>query len=165
MMIFTAKLTRKKTALFVILAGLFVGLVILLAGALGGEDSPVSPTGVSLEGIHDNAERVAFLESYGWQVSQEPVETLRLLLPAELEGSWVTYNDLQKQQGLDLAPYCGKQVERFTYAVANYPGISEGVQVNLYLCGDTVAAGDIFCTGENGFQSTLEFPSENAGDS
>lgn len=162
MMIFTAKLTRKKAALGVILIGLCAGLVVLLAGAVGGQDAPVSPTGVSLEGIRDNAGRIAFLESYGWQVSQEPVETLRLLLPAELEGSWVTYNDLQKQQGLDLAPYCGKQVERFTYAVTNYPGISEGVQVNLYLCGDTVTAGDIFCTGENGFQSTLAFPAEHA---
>ena len=88
------------------------------------------------------------------------METLQLLLPEQLEGAWAAYSDLQQRQGFDLSPYCGKRVERFTYTVTNYPGISQGVQANLYLCEDTVVAGDIFCTGENGFQTTLEFPQE-----
>lgn len=158
MMIFTAKFTRKKAALAVILAGLVVGLVIVLAG-LPGESNPSNPGGVPGQ-VSDNSGRVAFLEAYGWQVESEPVETLQLLLPEQLEGAWAAYSDLQQRQGFDLSPYCGKRVERFTYTVTNYPGISQGVQANLYLCEDTVVAGDIFCTGENGFQTTLEFPQE-----
>lgn len=159
MMIFTAKFTRKKAALAVILAGLVVGLVIVLAG-LPGETSPSDPGGNAGQ-ISDNSGRVAFLEAYGWQVESEPVETLQLLLPEQLEGAWAAYSDLQQRQGFDLSPYCGKRVERFTYTVTNYPGISQGVQANLYLCEDTVVAGDIFCTGENGFQTTLEFPQKD----
>ena len=158
MMIFTAKFTRKKAALAVIVAGLFVGLVIVLAG-LPGESSPSNPGSASGQ-VSDNSGRVAFLETYGWQVESEPVEPLQLLLPEQLEGAWAAYSDLQQRQGFDLSPYCGKRVERFTYTVTNYPGISQGVQANLYLCEDTVVAGDIFCTGENGFQTTLEFPQE-----
>ena len=158
MMIFTAKFTRKKAALAVIVAGLFVGLVIVLAG-LPGESSSSDPGG-NLGQVSDNSGRVAFLEAYGWQVESEPLETLQLLLPEQLDGAWAAYSDLQQRQGFDLSPYCGKRVERFTYTITNYPGISQGVQANLYLCEDTVVAGDIFCTGENGFQTTLEFPQE-----
>lgn len=158
MMIFTAKFTRKKAALMVIVAGLLVGLAIVLAG-LSGESSPSDPSSTAGQ-VSDNSARVAFLEAYGWQVESEPVETLQLLLPEQLDGAWAAYSDLQQRQGFDLLPYCGKRVERFTYTVTNYPGISQGVQANLYLCEDTVVAGDIFCTGENGFQTTLEFPQE-----
>jgi len=159
MMIFTAKLTKKKIALCVVLAGLCVGLVILLAGLRDG-DAPAAPERPSPEGIADNKDRVAYLEAYGWQVTADPVETLRLVLPKEISGSWGTYNELQLQQGFDLSLCCGEKAERFTYAVTNYPGIADGVQANLYLCGDTVVAGDIFCTGENGFQAALQFPED-----
>ena len=157
MMIFTAKLTKKKVALCVVFAGLCIGLVILLLG-LKNNDSAAAPDFPSPVGITDNDDRLAYLKAYGWEVSEEPVETLRLVLPKTIEGSWISYNDLQLQQGFDLTPYCGQKAERFTYAVTNYPNIPEGVQVNLYLCNDTVVAGDIFCTGENGFQAALCFP-------
>ena len=156
MMIFTAKFTRKKAALAVILAGLVVGLVIVLAG-LPGESNPSNPGGASGQ-VSDNSGRVAFLEAYGWQVESEPVETLQLLLPEQLEGAWAAYSDLQQRQGFDLSPYCGKRVERFTYTVTNYPEVPDGVQANLFLCGDRLVGGDIIATGENGFQTVLAFP-------
>lgn len=34
----------------------------------------------------DNAARVAYLESLGWQVTPEPLETLSLLLPEDLSA-------------------------------------------------------------------------------
>ena len=159
MMIFTAKFTRKKAALAVILAGLVVGLVIVLAG-LPGESNPSNPGGAPGQ-VSDNSGRVAFLEAYGWQVESEPVETLQLLLPEQLEGAWAAYSDLQQRQGFDLSPYCGKRVERFTYTVTNYPGRPEGVQANLYVCEGQPVAGDILCAGADGFQDTLVYPEQD----
>ena len=155
MLIWTARVSKKtKAVVAVILAGILAAAVLLLVGRSGGGQDAAAWQ------LTGNADRIAYLESMGWQVEEEPVETLQLLLPEQLEGAWAAYSDLQQRQGFDLSPYCGKRVERFTYTVTNYPGISQGVQANLYLCEDTVVAGDIFCTGENGFQTTLEFPQE-----
>lgn len=162
MFIWTAKLTRKRAILWVVLAGLCAALLIVGVGlwqSRGAGDAD----GRAVDGITDNAARVAFLMSYGWEVQPEPVETLRLLLPEDLDETWKAYNALQKDQGFDLTPYCGKRVERFTYNVGNYPGAAEAVQANLYLCGETVVAGDIFCAGTDGFQTTLAFPETARG--
>ena len=43
----------------------------------------------------DNAARVAYLESLGWQVTPEPLETLSLLLPEDLSAH-AEYAALQK---------------------------------------------------------------------
>ena len=86
------------------------------------------------------------------------------VLPEELEEPYVTYNQLQMEQGFDLEACCGKQVSRYTYTVTNYPQRPDGVQLNLYVCEDLPVAGDVVCTGADGFQNTLVFPGE-AGES
>ena len=85
----------------------------------------------------------------------EPIETLQFLLPAELEEPYRSYNELQLSQGFDLTRCCGKQVARYTYAVTNHPGQSEGVQANLYVCEEHPAAGDVCASGAKGFQGPL----------
>ena len=86
------------------------------------------------------------------------METLDLQLPENLEKKWGDYTALQKQQGFPFADYAGQAVRRYTYAVGNYPGVPEGVQANLYLCGDVLIGGDIVATGKGGFQHGLEYP-------
>lgn len=153
MMIRAIRLTRKRAALAVIAAGGLVAALILLLGR-GGESrsAPAQPP------LPDNADRVAYLKALGWTVEAEPVTTLQFLLPSQLKGDYLTYNELQKAQGFDLSACCGKQVTRYTYTVTNYPGRPEGVQLNLYVCEDLPVAGDIVCTGADGFQDTLVYP-------
>ena len=96
MLIWTARVPKKKTAavLAVLLLGaLMAAAVILLAGRADSREAAE----VQLE---DNGDRVAYLESLGWQVEAEPVETLQFLLPAELEEPYLTYNELQERPGL-----------------------------------------------------------------
>ena len=151
MLIWTARISRKtKAAMAVVLAGAALAAVILLAGPSGG--SAEQPR------LATNGDRVAYLESLGWQVEPEPVETLQFLLPQTLEEPYLTYNELQDAQGFDLSACCGKQVARYTYAVTNYPGRAEGVQANLYVCEGQPVAGDILCAGADGFQDTLVYP-------
>ena len=154
MMIQAVRLTRKKAALAVILAGAVMAALILLLGRGG---SPAQQDRPLLTG---NAERVAYLQELGWEVVEEPVTTLQFLLPPQLKGDYVAYNDLQKSQGFDLEACCGKQVTRYTYTVTNYPQRPEGVQLNLYVCEELPVAGDVVCTGADGFQDTLIFPGE-----
>ena len=105
----------------------------------------------------DNAARVAYLESLGWQVTPEPLETLSLLLPEDLSAH-AEYAALQKGLGLPFDRCGGKTVTRYTYTVLNYPELSQGVQANLLVCGDQVIGGDVTALGENGFRRSLEFP-------
>lgn len=115
MMIQAVRLTRKKAALAVILAGAVMAALSLLLGRGGSPAQPTVPCSPA------NAERVAYLQELGWEVVEEPVTTLQFLLPPQLKGDYVAYNDLQKSQGFDLEACCGKQVTRYTYTVSNYP--------------------------------------------
>lgn len=151
MMIWTARLSRKKAAAAVILAGAALCALILWLGRPAEEEAEAMD-------LTTNEARIAYLMDWGWQVEAEPVETLQFLLPEKLEEPYLSYNVLQKSQGFDLTACCGKQVDRYTYAVTNYPGRSEGVQVNLYVCEGLPVAGDVCCTGENGFRNPLAYP-------
>ena len=152
MLIFTTRLSKRKAALAVIAAGVLLAAVICLVSWLRG-----APAG-DLPQVADNPQRIAYLQSLGWEVETEPVETLQFLLPDPLEEPYLTYNELQKEQGFDLAACAGKQVARYTYTVTNYPGRPDGVQLNLYVCEDLPVAGDVCCPGAEGFQEGLEFP-------
>ena len=155
MMIQAIRLTRKKAALAVILAGAVLAALILLLGQhgdnVGASEQPC---------LSSNGERVAYLRELGWEIDPEPLTTLQFLLPPKLSGDYITYNDLQKSQGFDLETCCGKQVTRYTYTVTNYPQRPDGVQLNLYICEDLPVAGDVVCTGTDGFQDTLVFPQQ-----
>ncbi|MBE6996030.1 MAG: DUF4830 domain-containing protein [Ruminococcaceae bacterium] len=151
MFIWTARFSKKKAVAAVIAVGLVIAAVILLSGRSHTEDkAPV---------LSDNAQRIAYLQSLGWEVVEEPLETLQFLFPETLNASYLAYNELQRLQGFDLTACCGKQVTRYTYTVTNYPNRPEGVQANLYICEDAAVAGDICCPGESGFQERL-IPSE-----
>lgn len=149
MLIWTAKFSRKKAVAAVILFGVVMAALIILVGR-----APKEPE-IPLPKLTNNEERVAYLQSLGWEVEPEPIETLQFLLPPELAEPYLSYNELQLSQGFDLAKCCGKQVARYTYAVTNYPGQPVGVQANLYICEETPAAGDVCSSGANGFQIPL----------
>ena len=127
---------------------MLAGAIILVGRISAPEENP-------LPQLEDNQQRVDYLLSLGWEVEPEPLETLQILLPETLEEPYRTYNQLQLSQGFDLEACCGKQVSRFTYAVRNYPGRSEGVQANLYVCEERPVAGDLCCPGTDGFQEPL----------
>ena len=78
---------------------------------------------------------------------------------ARWEEPYLSYNVLQRAQGFDLEPCCGKTVERCTYTVKNHPS-GKVCQADLYICGGEIVAGDILCTGEGGFIAPLAFPKD-----
>ena len=151
MLIWTTRFSRKKAVASIIVMGIVMAVLIVLIG----RQDAASP---DIPQLPDNAARIAYLESLGWEVDSEPLETLQFLLPDILSEPYLSYNKLQLSQGFDLTTCCGKQISRYTYVVHNYPGRPEGVQINLLLCDDTPVGGDVFCPGENGFQVTLAYP-------
>ena len=152
MFIVTAKFSRRKAAFAAVC---LLALIALPLALLSGRSK--TPDAVTVE---TSDARVDYLRSRGWEVEGEPIETLSVPLPDELVEPYLSYNELQLTQGFDLNAYCGKTLERYTYVVTNYPDRADGCQADLYVCEGAVVAGDIVCTGEDGFMAGLEYPAQ-----
>ena len=150
MFIVTAKAPKARALLLGALAVLAVlAAVILLPRGQASEDGAR---------VETNEQRIAYLNALGWEVDAEPVEALTVTLPDTLEEPYRSYNELQRKQGFDLTPYLGETLDRYTYRVTNHPARAAGCQADLYVYDGAVVAGDVICTGANGFIGTLEFP-------
>ena len=141
MMVMTAKVNLKKIA---ILLGAFALLVIALAAMLNRQDQT---TGAA---VSDNDGRVAFLKSFGWQVTPAPVESGPVKIPAEQSEVFDRYAQLQKNQGYDLSSYAGKTVMRYVYQITNYPGAEEPVYATLLVHKNQIIGGDVTNTSADG---------------
>ena len=150
----TTKLTKAKAVAGVLLGGSALCALIFAVNHFQHNSAPLP----SPEGVLSNTDRIAYLQSFGWEVSDSAKETLDLMLPADPSDAFTSYNTIQLDQEMDLTPYCGKRLMRYTYAVFNYPGRESGVQADLYLDGGTVVAGDILAPGDDGFLAGLRYP-------
>lgn len=106
---------------------------------------------VNFNKIKTNEDRVNFIAQYGWTVGSSPVEEIEVTIPNEFDNVFVVYNELQKQQGLDLAKYKRKDVMRYTYEITNFPDYDGTVYINLLVYRNKVIGGDICSADLNGF--------------
>ena len=160
MFILTAKLRRGRLIAGALAVLALCGAAALAAGAFssGGVDAAASVP-ASPKGVKDNDDRVAYLESYGWQVSQDPVAIEELLIPQEFDETYTQYLALQADQGFDLTKYKGKRVKRYTYTVLNYPSGEENIQAGLLIYKNKVIGGEILSSQLGGFIHGLALPS------
>lgn len=106
---------------------------------------------IQYDKIRDNEDRIEFLAQFGWECAETPMEEVTINIPAEFDKIMKTYNEIQKQQGLDLEKYKGKEVTRVTYEISNYPEAEGKVLANIILYKNRVIGGDICTTDVNGF--------------
>ena len=140
--------------------GLLCCCVAVIAGLVfSGRQSAVS-AGAEVRGIRTGTDQVAYLESFGWQVEEEPLAEEVLLVPEEFDESYDEYLALQTSQGFDLTPYCGKKITRYTYEITNYPTGEEGVQVSLLVFKNTVIGGEVISPRIDGFLHGLAMPGD-----
>lgn len=94
---------------------------------------------------------VNFLSQFGWAVEAAPVEVKTVTLPAEFDKVFAAYNEIQKEQGLNLLKYKSKEVTRYTYAVTNYADYEGTVYANVLVYRNRVIGGDICSADLSGF--------------
>ena len=102
----------------------------------------------------DNAERLAFISQFGWEVCDEPLEVREVKIPEEFDETYEKYNAIQLSQGLDLSGYCGKRVKRWTYVINNYPDMPDNdgtVRINMLVYKNNVIGGDVCSVKLDGF--------------
>ena len=139
---------RRTGAVKVILFGVLAAAVILLAGALGRR----SVRNVIRAGT--NEERVAYLQSLGWEVEETPILEQEITLPKEFPDVLNQYNELQRQQGFDLEEYAGKKLTLYTYRITNHPDAEEA-DASLYVYRSVLVGGDVHSTSFTGFMTAL----------
>lgn len=156
MFVFTAKLDRKKAVAFVVaLALLLVGIILLVSLHDGGKAKKHEGVTVPLT-VSNAEEAVTYLNSLGWQVDSEPLETKELVIPRSFTGVYADYAELQAAQGYPIAEYGGMRATRYTFRVKNYPSGEDNIVADLVVCGQTVIAGDIQSTASDGFMVGLK---------
>lgn len=106
--------------------------------------------------VKTNDDRLGFLTQFGWTVDSEPLEERKVTIPSEFDRIFICYNDLQRQQGLDLAKYKNKDVMRYTYKINNYPDYDGTVYANIIVYRGKVIGGDVCSADVNGFVVTLD---------
>ena len=153
MLVMTAKVDKKKIAIILAAALVLVLGLILLFG--GSDSTPTASTSVA-----NNDARVAFLKSFGWDVTTSPKESSQVRIPSDPSEVFDRYNALQKSQGYDLSQFAGKTVMRYVYQVNNYPGATEPVYATLLVYKNQIIGGDITDTSAKGVIRGFQKPSD-----
>ncbi len=147
------KLCRTLLPALALIAGIAVTFIVF------GSKEEVETEGSALSyRAADKEERLYFVSQFGWAVNEEPAEVREIVIPDEFDAVYENYNKIQKEQGLDLEPFKGKRVKRWTYIITNYPGYSEGddcVRINLLVFDGRVVGGDVCSVELDGFMHTF----------
>ena len=134
---------------------LVTGLVFVLPDGESLEAGGVTGA-VRYDGIKDPGDMAAFLQQFGWQVAEQPIEDETVSLPQKTDAAFAAYNDLQRSQGLDLEPYSGKRVRKTVFLVTNYGDQSRQVIATLFVYKNRVVAGDLASGDPSGFVCGFE---------
>jgi hypothetical protein len=106
---------------------------------------------ITYDKVKTNDDRIKFLSQFGWTVDNTCIEEADITIPAEFDKVFLGYNEIQKQQGLNLGKYKRKDMTRYTYEITNYPNYSGTVYANLLVYRNKVVGGDICSADVNGF--------------
>jgi len=158
MFILTARINRRRLAAGAAAVVLLCGTALTVRTVNADRSVGTVVSATAPKKVKTNENRIEYLESYGWQVSEEPVSVEELLIPEEFDETYEEYLALQQSQGFDLTEYCGKRVKRYTYEITNYPSGEGGVQVSLLIYKNQVIGGEVLSPQLNGFLHGLNMP-------
>ena len=133
-------------------------LIMLVAAVAVGQSGALAASAdvkISFGGIETNEERVAFIEQFGVDVSDEAKETVSFTVPANFDTVIAGNNELQRSQGLNIEKYKNKKVTRYTYEAEGFGDYDGTVFVNLIIYKNTVIACDVSSSDPKGFVAPL----------
>lgn len=137
-----------KTAVF--------GVILLIAAAIWVLTRFISTSAGGISGKNDY-ERIAFIESFGWDAGNVPVEIEEIRIPVEFDEAYEQYNALQREQGFDLRKYRAHIAKKYTYEIRNSDGSSPAVPIcaNLIIIDGNIVGADISSMQAGGLVTVL----------
>ena len=91
------------------------------------------------------------IRSQGYVPSREPVEIVKVHIPADWDNVYINYNALQKEGGFDLEPWKGRTCTRYTYLIPEY-----NARGNVLVYNGVVIGGDICSITLDGIMLPIE---------
>jgi hypothetical protein len=155
MFVFSFKHNRKKTVAVLAVLLVAVTAVIVLVSLHNASPQAVSSGKKYSLSASTNEERVAFFKQFGWNVNAEPIDSGEVAVPEKFNDVYFAYNNIQKEQGLDLLPYAGKTVQQWIYAVMNYPQ-QETMRGTVLVYNGKVIGGDLSTPQLDGFMTGFD---------
>ena len=137
-----------KTAVF--------GIILLIAAAIWILTRFISTATSGISGKNDY-ERIAFIESFGWDAGNVPVDIEEIRIPVEFDEAYEEYNALQREQGFDLRKFRAHIAKKYTYELRNSDGSSLAVPLcaNLIVIDGKIVGADISSRQAGGLVTVL----------
>lgn len=165
MFIFSFKASKTKLAAAAAIIAAIVLSAVTIFGRTG--QTAASRDGAVNYRAADASQRAAFLEGFGWKISGEPAEVREIIIPENFADGYEEYALINKEQGLDLEPYKGLRVKRWTYGILNYPGFegTDSVRADLLIYDGRVIGGDVHFLEPGGFLHGFDMPEQTPSES
>lgn len=155
---FLVSLKSLKGKLILLVAAVTAVVIVFSVISNSENAEKVTPTdGVMNFSASTEDERMSFITQLGLTVENEPSAVTEVVIPEEFDETYTSYNEIQKQAGLDLENYKGCTAKRWTYTVTNYPGYesSKSIKINLLVYKGKIIGGDICSVELDGFMKGL----------
>lgn len=140
----SVKTTKKKAIGIISVVLAFIIAAILFFS--GGKEQETSKEALSRH-VTDNESRRDFISSFGWETEKEPSSVAEVLIPSKFDAVLEDYNKIQLAGGMDLTPFLGKTVMKYSYPLKNYEG-GEAF-ATIYVYDGSVIAADISSHTDN----------------
>lgn len=155
-MFITIKINKNKIYLFI--------TILLIASIVGGFGYKIlnnigfKETSIDIDN-NLNTKIVEFVESYGWRLDKQPIESEEFIIPNQFNEIYTRYNQYQLEIGKDLRIYKGKNVRRYVYKITNYDLMPqfEGQQVyaDIIIHQNDIIGADLKTNQINGFMVSI----------
>ncbi len=161
MFVLSFRHSRKKVILVLAVLLVAVTVVAALAAVRGAGPTAVSGGKKYSLSASDNEERIAFFRQFGWQVKAEPASEGDVAIPEKFNDVYTVYNNLQKEQGLDLKPYAGKTCRQWVYEITNFPQ-QKTMRGTILVYDGRVIGGDLSTPALDGFMTGFSGRTESS---
>lgn len=146
MFIFTVKVKNSKifrTILIVCIALVLIASACVLSVVTKMPDTAYCESvGEYSIAIDSDTKVEGFIEGLSLSVD-ELYFTKQVYIPTEFNDTYVSYNELQQRQGLDLQRYKGKRCTLYVYKLKDYTIDNSDVYISVIVYKDTVIGGHI----------------------
>lgn len=102
-----------------------------------------------------NAQRIAYIESFGWDPGISHTDTKEVRIPVNFDEVYQEYNDLQKKQGFDLKKYRAHTVRQYTYQIKRTDDDPVPLYAHLLVENGIIIGADITSAEAGGLQTVL----------
>lgn len=143
MFIFSVKTSKKKVLLILIFILILVIIGFILFGKKEDKTTAVCSWGEYNITAENNEQIIDFLKQFGWEVEPTPVSCDDIIIPSVFDDTYTSYNEIQKNQGLDLSEYMGKNCKKYIFKITNYPNVKCDMLATVIIYNGKVIGGDI----------------------